>query len=153
MIKMRIKKLFFDTQRVQRAVGKAKRAVLCVSADAIRDTARSSMLPEPGLAPPGQPPRMESRWLRNSVRAAWDRTTETALAGPIRVGGAGASAERMLMRVLEFGGRYILGKRAMRRRKLKKPKVVVVKAKPYMGPALAKERPKLPKRWAGTIRG
>jgi len=150
---MQLKKLFFDKKRVQRAVDKVKRIVLSASADAIRDTARSSMPPQPGLAPPGRPPRMESRWLRYSVRAAWDRSSQTALAGPIRVGGAGASAERLLMRVLEYGGRYVLGKRAMRRRKLKKEKVVIVKAKPYMGPALAKERPKLPRRWAGTIRG
>jgi hypothetical protein len=57
------------------------------------------------------------------------------------------------MRVLEFGGRYALGRRAKRRRKLKSTAkvIVTVKAKPYMGPALKTERPKLPRRWAGVV--
>lgn len=152
MLTMRVKSLYFDKKPVLRAAEKAKRDVLSASADAIRDTARESMPPTPGLAAPGHPPHMQSGWLKRSVRAAWDRGTVTALAGPIRAGGAGAGEERLLMRVLEFGGRYALGRRAKRRRGIKSGKIVVtVKAKPYMGPALKSEQPKLPRRWAGVI--
>ncbi|RIK82054.1 MAG: hypothetical protein DCC67_07510 [Planctomycetota bacterium] len=98
---------------------------------------------------------MESAWLKRSVRSAWDRSSQTSLAGPVRAGGAGAAEERMLMRVLEFGGQYVLGRRARRRRRIRghRRAVVQVKAKPYMAPALKKERPRLPKLWAGSVQG
>ncbi len=145
---MRIKHLFFDRQTVVRAVDKAKRAVLSQSARAIRDEARNSMPRREGLAPPGQPPYMRSAWLKRSVLWGWDRATKSALVGPVRMAGAGAASERMLMRVLEFGGRYELGKKARRRRKIRADRKIVVhvSAKPYMGPALEKERPHIPKR-------
>ena len=155
MFTLRLKGLRLEPQRVRRAVDRAKGRVLGRSADLIRDTAQQSMPDREGLAPPGQPPRMESAWLKRSVRSAWDRSSQTSLAGPVRAGGAGAAEERMLMRVLEFGGQYVLGRRARRRRRIRghRRAVVQVKAKPYMAPALKKERPRLPKLWAGSVQG
>lgn len=99
---------------------------------------------------------MMSPWLRRAVTHSWDSDTNTAVAGAEwRTGGAGADEEYNLMRVLEFGGRYRLAKKARGRRiRRGKPNVVVtVRARPYMLPALERERPRLAEPWLGSIRG
>ncbi|GJQ27709.1 MAG: hypothetical protein HBSAPP02_27410 [Phycisphaerae bacterium] len=53
-------------------------------------------------------------------------------------------------RVLEHGGTTTVTK--FTRGRLRKRRVRV-RARPFMGPALEKERPKLSRLWAGSVRG
>ena len=52
--------------------------------------------------------------------------------------------------VLEYGGDTVVFRR--RGGKLTSQKVKIA-PRPYMAPALEKERPQLPKRWGGSVRG
>jgi len=52
--------------------------------------------------------------------------------------------------VLEFGGRTTI---VRRRRGKRESRAVTIKARPYMGPALEKEAPNLPKVWKNSVRG
>lgn len=145
----------WNPERVQQAANRARRRILIQAAIRIRDRARDSMPDRPGNAPPGKPPYMRNPWLRRAVLFAWDRDTQTAVVGPTRGVGFGAVEEQNLMHALEFGGRYRIGARSRKRRKVRhdRPIVVNIPAKPYMAPALERESRNLPSYWRNAIRG
>lgn len=145
MIDMRIKGLFFDRQKITRAVDKAKRAVLSKAGAFIRTVARTSIRKRKGSAPPGSPPHSHVGLLRKFILFGYDRTSDSVVVGPAKL-----NKPNEAPRVLEHGGtttatRFARGKRRSRR--------VRIAARPFMGPALEKERSKLPKLWAGSVRG
>ncbi|MEW6198047.1 MAG: hypothetical protein AB1601_05205 [Planctomycetota bacterium] len=144
MITMRIKDLFFDKKTVLRAVDKAKRAVLSKAGAFIRTTAKHSIRTKKGSAPPGKPPHSHEGSLRRLIYFGYDRASDSVVVGP--VGFKRSTAPN----VLEFGGKTEVKRR--RRGKVIKTRATV-QERPYMGPALEKERPNLPKRWAGSVRG
>lgn len=145
MIDMRIKRLFFDRKAVIAAVDKARRAVLSKAGAFIRTVARTSIRPRKGSAPPGSPPHSHVGLLRNFIFFGYDRASDSVVVGPAKL-----NKPTEAPRVLEHGGvttatRFARGK--LRKRRIR------VKPRPYMGPALEKERSKLPKLWAGSVRG
>jgi hypothetical protein len=144
MIDLRIKKLFFDRPKVRRAVDRAKRQVLSRAGAFIRTTAKHSIRKRKGTSPPGKPPHSHVGLLRNLIFFGYDERTDSVVVGP--VGFKRSSAPN----VLEFGGTTTVVRR--RRGKLVKRRARVAK-RPYMAPALEKERPKLPKLWANSVRG
>lgn len=144
MIDFRVKDLFFDRGTVKRAVDKAKRAVLAKAAAFIRTTARHSIRTRKGSAPPGQPPHSHKGTLRRLIFFGYDRSSDSMVVGP--VGFRRSTAPN----VLEFGGKATLVRR--RRGKLVRERAAY-DSRPFMGPALQKERPKLPSRWANSLRG
>ncbi len=144
MITFDIKNLFFDRGTVMRAVDKAKRAVLSKGGAFIRTTAKHSIRTRKGSAPPGKPPHSHKGTLRRLIFFGYDRDSDSVVVGP--VGFRSSTAPN----VLEFGGTT---KVKTRRRGRLVTKRARVETRPYMGPALAKERPKLPRMWAGSIRG
>lgn len=144
MIDFRIKDLFFDRGPIMRAVDKARRAALSKAGAFIRTTARNSMRRCKGSAPPGQPPHVHRGTLRRLIFFGYDRASDSVVVGP--VGFRKSTAPN----VLEFGGST---KVKTRRRGRFVTQRARVETRPYMGPALAKERPKLPRMWAGSIRG
>lgn len=144
MITMRIKDLFFDKQTVLRAVDKAKRAVLSRAGAFIRTTAKHSIRTKKGSAAPGRPPHSHEGSLRRLIYFGYDRAADSVVVGP--VGFKRSTAPN----VLEFGGKTEVKRR--RRGKVVKTRATV-REHAYMGPALEKERPNLPKRWAGSVRG
>lgn len=144
MIDLRIKQLFFDRKVVIDAVDKAKRAVLSKAAAFIRTAAQSSIRKRKRPAPPGSPPSSHTGLLKK-ILFGWDRESNSAVVGPVRLNKPG-----MAPQALEHGGKSLV----VRRRKGRLVRrVVQIDARPYMGPALERERPKLPKLWAGSIRG
>ncbi|MCK6458231.1 MAG: hypothetical protein L6Q92_17090 [Phycisphaerae bacterium] len=145
MIDMRIKSLFFDRERVVRAVDKAKRAVLSKAGAFIRTVARTSIRKRKGSAPPGSPPHSHVGLLRNFILFGYDRASDSVVVGPAKL-----NKPTEAPRVLEHGGVTTVTNFA--RGRLRKRRVRIM-ARPFMGPALEKERPKLPKRWAGSVRG
>ncbi|MEP0848620.1 MAG: hypothetical protein HRF50_17580 [Phycisphaerae bacterium] len=144
VIDMRIKNLFFDRPKVQRAVDKAKRQALSRAGAFIRTTAKHSIRKRKGSSPPGKPPHSHTGLLRRFIFFGYDPATDSVVVGP--VGFKRSSAPN----VLEFGGVTTVVRR--RRGKVVKRKVRIAK-RAYMGPALEKERPKLPKVWANSVRG
>jgi len=145
MIDLRIKSLFFDREKVVRAVDKAKRAVLSRAGAFIRTAARTSIRKRKGSAPPGSPPHSHVGLLRNFIFFGYDRQSDSVVVGPAKLNRATEAP-----RVLEHGGtttvtRFSRGRIRKRR--------VRVNARPFMGPALEKERQKLPKLWANSVRG
>ena len=144
MITMRIKGLFFDKKAVLSAVDKAKRAVLSKAGAFIRTTAKHSIRTKKGSAPPGKPPHSHEGSLRRLIYFGYDRASDSVVVGP--VGFKRSTAPN----VLEFGGKSEVKRR--RRGKVVKTQATI-QERPYMGPALEKERPNLPKRWAGSVRG
>lgn len=145
MIDMRIKSLFFDRKKVVRAVDKAKRAVLSKAGAFIRTVARTSIRKRKGSAPPGSPPHSHVGLLRNFILFGYDRASDSVVVGPVKL-----NKPTEAPRVLEHGGTTTVTKFSHGRLRKRR---VRIKARPFMGPALEKERPKLPKLWAGSVRG
>jgi len=144
MITMQIKSLFFDKQTVLRAVDKAKRAVLSKAGAFIRTTAKHSIRKRKGPAPPGHPPHSHEGSLRRLIYFGYDPASDSVVVGPV------GFKRSTVPNVLEFGGKTEV--RTRRRGKVVRTRTTIAE-RPYMGPALEKERPKLPKRWAGSVRG
>jgi len=145
LIDLRIRNLFVDREKVIRAVDKAKRAVLSKAGAFIRTVARTSIRKRKGSAPPGSPPHSHVGMLRNFILFGYDRASDSVVVGPAKL-----NKPTEAPRVLEHGGvttatRFARGK--LRKRRMR------VAARPFMGPALEKERPRLPKLWAGSVRG
>jgi hypothetical protein len=145
MITIQMKALFFDRPVVQRAVNKAKRATLSKAGAFIRTTARHSLRRRKGAAAPGQPPHSHVGLLKRFLLFAYEPASESVVIGPAKL-----NKSTEAPRVLEHGGRTLVERR--RRGKVVRRRVTI-EARPFMGPALEKERPKLPKRWAGSVRG
>ncbi len=142
---MRIKNLFFDRKAVVDAVDKAKRAVLSKAGAFIRTIARTSIRKRKGSSPPGSPPHSHVGLLRNFILFGYDPASDSVVIGPAKL-----NKPTEAPRVLEHGGtttitRFARGR--LRKRRLR------IAARPYMGPALEKEQPKLPKLWAGSVKG
>jgi len=143
-ISFKIKDLCFDRERVLRAVNRAKRAVLSKAGAFIRTTARHSIRKRKGTSKPGQPPFSHEGSLRRLILFGYDQAAESVVVGP--VGFKGSKAPN----VLEFGG-TTEAPRYWRKRLRKKR--IRIRQRRFMGPALEKERPKLPRLWANSVRG
>ena len=143
-ITLKIKDLFFDRKRVVRAVDKAKRKVLSRIGAFIRTAARTSIRSRKGTSKPGQPPYSHTGLLRKWILFGSDPQADSVVIGP--VGFKNSQAPH----VLEFSGetkaprwwQKRLGKKRIR-----------IRPHPFMGPALEKERAKLPAMWAGSVKG
>ena len=135
MIDMRVRQLFFDSPKVLRAVGKAKRRVLTRAGAWIRQVARRSIRRRKGTSAPGKPPHSHEGSLRRLLFFGYDRKSESVVIGPVGFKRSPAP------QALEHGGVSRIHRR--RKGRLVKAKARIAK-RPYMGPALAKERPQLP---------
>ncbi len=141
---MRIKQLFFDTAKVIRAVDKARRAVLSKAGAFIRTTAQRSLRRRKGAAPPGQPPHSHTGLLKRFIYFAYDPASDSVVIGPARLNKPGAAPS-----VLEHGGQTTIQHR--RRGKVVRRRVSI-QARPFMGPALMKEKHNVPAPWRNSIR-
>lgn len=144
MIDFRIKDLFFDQKRVLRAVDKAKRAVLSRAGAFIRQTARNLIRKRKSSAPPGQPPSSHEGSLRRLIYFGYDPASDSVVVGPVGFRNSPAP------HALEYGGKTEVKRR--RCGKVVRTRVTI-EQRAFMGPALEKERPSLPKRWANSVRG
>lgn len=139
MITWRIKDVFFDRQAVISAVDAAKRKVLSKAGAFIRQTAKTSIRKRKGTSQPGQPPFSHEGSLRKFIYFGYDRASDSVVVGPVGFKNSTAPA------VLEHGGATAVVRRGKRA-------PVKIAARPYMWPALEKERPKLPLLWRNSVR-
>ena len=120
-----------DFRKVQRKARRANITSLAHAGASIRLTARRSIRRRKGPSAPGTPPHTRRGLLRNAILYAVEPHRQSVVVGPsIEVVGTSATAH-------EFGGRY-------RRRRYPR--------RPFMGPALERTAPRLPRHWAGSVR-
>lgn len=149
MIDMRVKAMFFDRPRVQKAVSHANRRALSRAGAFVRTRARTSMRKRRGTSRPGQPPYAHEGSLRRMILFGYEPSRETVVVGPVGFRSSDAP------NALEFGGRTTVVRRrrtSRRGQRVIKTRVRIA-ARPYMAPALDKERPNLPALWRNSVRG
>lgn len=137
---------FFDRKAVTNSVDKATRKVLSKFGAFVRTRARRSIRKRKGVSMPGGPPHSHTGRLRNFIFFAYDQFRRSVVIGPARLN---AVASRTTLPALEYGGKSVVregGRRSGRTR------TINVKARPFMGPALEAERPKLPAMWRDSVR-
>lgn len=133
---------FLDRAAVMRAVDRGRRRSLAKSGAFIRTTARRSMRRRRGPSRPGRPPHAHAGLLRDLLYFSFDGATDSVVVGPAAISKGGEAPP-----VLEFGGR------------VRKPdywrgpaRLITIRARPYMGPALRKARERLAGDWKDQIR-
>ncbi len=135
------KSMFFDRKAVVGAVDRATRRVLSKFGAFVRTTARHSIRKRKGASPPGTPPHGHVGLLKRLIFFGYDTTRKSVVIGPAPLR---ASVEAPPL--LEYGGR------ARRKDRRGKSVMATYKSRPFMGPALAKEKPKLGACWANSVR-
>jgi len=143
VITMRIKDMFFDRATVIRAVDGAKRAVLSKAGAFIRTAARTSIRKRRASAPAGKPPHSHEGSLRRLILFGYDKPADSVVVGPV------GFKKSVAPNVLEYGGETVVHSRRGGRLTSRKVKIA---ARPFMTPALERERPKLPLLWRNSIR-
>ena len=146
MITMRIKDMFFDRHVVIAAVDNAKRKVLSKAGAFIRTAAKTSIRKRKGSAPPGAPPHSHEGSLRRLILFGYDKPNDSVVVGPVGFKKSEAPS------VLEYGGDTVMLRRVGGRGGRLTSQKVKIAPRPYMAPALEKERPKLPLLWRNSVR-
>lgn len=146
---MRVTALFFSAPKVKRAVDRARRKALSKAGAFIRQVARTSMRRGRGSSLPGTPPRAHEGSLRRLLFFAFDPASDSVVVGPVGFRRSEAPS------TLEFGGTITVTRRRARPGggNVVEKRRARIEARPYMGPALRKELPNMPKRWANSVRG
>lgn len=139
------KGMFFDRAKVINAVDQATRKVLSKFGAFVRTAAKSSIRTrKKAVSAPGQPPFSKTGLLKKFLFFGFDPSTRSVVIGPAKLN-SGTNAPE----VLEYGGTTTItdrvkGKKIQRR--------VRIEARPYMGPAYVKEKPKLSPLWANSVK-
>jgi len=142
MIRFEITKLFFDKKAVRDKVDAATRKVLSKFGAFVRQTAKSSIRKRKKPAPPGQPPSSHIGLLKKFIFFGYDPAKRSVVIGPVRLSQKGRGEAPHL---LEHGGSTMLKRKGKRTR-------ARIQARPFMGPAMKKEHPKLPAMWRDSVR-
>ncbi len=145
MIRMVTKQTFFDRKAVTGAVDRATRKVLSRFGAFVRTGARHSIRKRRRVSDPGEPPSSHTGLLRNFIFFGYDRDRRSVVIGPQRLNQKVGDAPH----ALEHGGTSTVveglrGKRKKRR--------IRIAARPFMGPAFEREKPKLPAMWSSSIK-
>jgi hypothetical protein len=141
MIGMKFKQMFFTSKAVLSATDRATRRVLSKFGAYVRRTAKSSIRKRKAISRPGKPPSSHTGLLKRFILFGYDPAKRSVVIGPLRLtrDGRGDAPQ-----ALEEGGTS----RTVRRGRKKRVKI---KARPYMGPAMEKEKPKLPHMWRNSV--
>jgi hypothetical protein len=145
MIRMVTKQMFFDRKAVTSRVDRTARKVLSKFGAFVRTGARHSIRKRKAISEPGDPPSSHVGLLRKLIYFGYDRGRRSVVIGPQRLNQKVGDAPH----ALEYGGTSTVveglrGKRKKRR--------VRIAARPFMGPAFERERPKLPAMWADSVK-
>ena len=141
----KMKGLFFDSTRVVAATSRAERKVLSRFGAFVRRGARSSIRKRKATSKPGQPPSSHAGLLKKFIFFGYEPAKQSVVIGPARLNKTTGDA----LPALEYGGRT---KIVARRRRQRTVRTVNIQARPYMGPAFEKEKPKLPDLWRASVK-
>ena len=139
---IKVKELFFDTELVKRSVSKTVLQKLNHIGGLIRKTARNSIRPRRSASKPGDPPNSHTGLLKDKLLYSFDKEAESVVVGPVLLN-RGTDAPH----TLEFGGYTQIGSAWSLFKKR-----VFIKPRPYMAPALEKNRETIAKIWSDSIR-
>jgi len=145
MIRMVTKQMFFDRKAVTSAVDRATRKVLSRFGAFVRTSARHSIRKRKRASAPGEPPSSHTGLLRKFIFFGFDRDRRSVVIGPQRRNQKVGDAPH----ALEYGGTSTVVEGLRSRRKKRRIKIA---ARPFMGPAFEREKPKLPAMWAKSIK-
>lgn len=169
---------FFDSDRVIRAVGKARAASLAKAGYLVMKKARASLHSAPKGAsgtqkrnakgqflkvktgptrssPPGSPPYSRKGLIKKFLFFSYDQSSQTVVIGPTLINKPTGAPE-----TLEYGGdaeieesRFVSGvKYGNRTQRLKTSRKITIAARPYMHPALNAEAPAFASLWKNSVR-
>jgi len=141
MIGVVTKQMFFDRKAVTSRVDKAARRVLSRFGAFVRTGAKHSIRKRKAVSEPGSPPSSHVGLLRKLIYFGYDAGRRSVVIGPTPLHG-GAEAPPLL----EYGGR------ARRRGRKGRQVLANYRARPFMGPAFEREKPKLRAMWANSIK-
>jgi len=141
MIRLDVKALFFDSQAVLEKVDAATRKVLSKFGAFVRTTARHSIRKRKKISSPGSPPSSHVGTLKRLIFFGYDLSARSVVIGP-----APLRSTIEAPPLLEYGGT------ASRQDAKGRHVLAHYRARPYMGPAFAKEQSKLPAMWANSVR-
>jgi len=136
------KAVFFDSKAIRRRVDRTTRRVLSRFGAFVRRTAKQSIRKRKKSAPPGSPPSSHIGLLRKFIWFGYEPDKRSVVIGPTRLSQNGRGQAPSL---LEYGGSTTLRRRGKRKRARVRPR-------PFMGPAMDKEQPKLPAMWRDSIK-
>ena len=119
------------TRRVKRAAKRGSIQSLQHAGAAVRLTARRSIRRSKKPSRPGKPPHTKRGALKKAILYAMNRNRTSVVIGP------DAGMVNQIGRVHEIGGKF---------------KGEYYPPRPFMGPALASIRPRLPRFWAASVR-
>ena len=145
VITFKIKDSFFDRQKVIRELSAGKRKALSRAGAFIRTRAKSSMRRRKygTYSKPGSPPYAHgSAPLKKFLYFGYDRASESVVVGPVGFRNSRVPA------LQEFGG---VGQTSGSVRRRTNKVVGVYEPRPYMGPALEKERQNIPRAFRGSV--
>jgi len=139
------KQMFFDRNAVTSAVDRATRKVLSRFGAFVRTGARHSIRKRKCVSAPGEPPSSHTGLLRSFIFFGYDHGRRSVVIGPQRLNQKVGDAPH----ALEHGGlsTVVEGLRGRRRKRR-----VKIAARPFMGPAFEREKPKLPALWAKSVK-
>ena len=145
MIGMVTKKMFFDRKAVRSAVDRTARRVLSKFGAFVRRGAKSSIRKRKRASSPGEPPSSHAGLLKKFIFFGYERDRRSVVIGPARLNQKIGDAPH----ALEHGGvsTVVEGLRGRRRKRR-----VRIKARPFMGPAFEKEKPKLAAMWRDSVK-
>lgn len=152
---------FFDRAKVMNAIGGARLRVLKEYGRRVRKRAQQSLRYGTATSAPGAPPtahktghvtrkskstgktRVRSvSYLREFLFFAYDDATKSVVIGPVRLN---STVSPDALPALEYGGSSVVADHGKRRS-------VRIRARPFMRPADAAERPGLPALWKDSVR-
>jgi len=136
---------FFDTRLVAGAVDAATRRALSRLGAFVRQRAKTSIRKRNRPSEPGQPPSSHTDLLKRFLFFAWDPASKSVVVGPVVLSGHSGEA----LAALEHGGTSLVRTAAGR---LRPPRRVQIRPRPFMAPALAAELAAAPEAFRDQIR-
>ncbi len=137
MITMKIKDVFFDRSAVLDRLDAARVKVLSKQGAFVRTAARTSIRKRKGTSSPGNPPFSHEGSLRRLILFGYEGSSESVIVGPVGFEGSDTPA------ALEHGGPSTRTFWSKKNGRLAK-KRVQIRPRPFMLPALEREKSKMP---------
>ncbi len=145
MIGLDVKRMFFDTKRVRAKTDKATRRVLSKFGAFVRQTAKRSIRKRKKASQPGKPPSSHVGLLKRFIWFGYDVIRRSVVIGPVRLSQKGRGEAPS---ALEYGGIVTM---QSRRRDGKRTRTHI-RPRPFMGPAMEKEKQQLPALWRDSVK-
>lgn len=138
-------KIVMEAAKVIRAADRAAVGVLKKFGSFVRRTARQSIRKRKRATDPGKPPASRTGLLKKTIIFSADPIRRSVIIGPMKINRPSKDA----LEALEYGGMATIAKGSRSRPRLERK---YIRARPFMGPAMDENLPKLPGMWLDSIK-